>query len=104
MRTIAAILLLLSSVSAQAAAVCLNTNQIQNSDAPNDSTLTWTMKNGQSWHTQLRPACSGIRMFGFSWAIKGGQICENAEILRVLHTGAFCRVGKFEPGLSAPSK
>lgn len=105
MRTVAAIFLILSSVSAQAAgAVCLDTSQIQNSDAPNDSTLTLTMKNGQTWHTQLRPACSGIHMFGFSWAVKGGQVCENAEILRVLHTGAFCRLGKFEPGLSAPAK
>jgi len=99
MRTIAALFLILSTAGAQAA-VCLNTDQIQNTNAPNDKTIELTMKNGQTWHTELSPACSGIRMFGFSWSVKGGQVCDASEMVRVLNTGAFCRIGKFEPGLS----
>ena len=97
LRHIVAVWLLVSSATAQAA-VCLNTADIQNSDSPDGKVLILKMKNGKIWHTALRPACPGIRQNGFRWNIEGGQVCEDSQILRVLHTGEICAIGKFVPG------
>ena len=96
-KTIAAICLLASAVSAQAA-VCLNNSEIENSDSPDGKVLILKMKNGKIWHTALKPACPGIRFNGFSWNINAGQICENSQILRVLQSGELCAIGKFVAG------
>ncbi|MES2292447.1 MAG: hypothetical protein V4527_04030 [Pseudomonadota bacterium] len=100
-RTIAAVCLLASTASAQAA-ICLRSTDIENSDSPDGKVLILKMKDGKIWHTALQPACPGIRFYGFSWEINGGQICENAQILRVVRSGEVCAIGKFVPG--APSK
>ncbi len=97
LKTIAATCLLASTVSGQAA-VCLNSTEIANSDSPDGKILILKMKDGKVWHTALRPACPGIRFYGFSWNINGGQICENSQILRVLQSGEICAIGKFVPG------
>lgn len=90
--------LFLPSVGAQAA-ICLNTDQIQNSDTPDGKTLVLKMKDGKVWHTTLEPACPDIRINGFSWNTQGGRVCENAQILRVIRSGAICGIGKFVSGL-----
>ena len=97
-RTLAAICLLASTAGAQAAAICLATADIENSDSPDGKVLILKMKNGKVWHTALQPACPGIRFSGFSWNIQGGQVCENSQVLRVLQSGEVCAIGKFVSG------
>ena len=95
---VAAAICFLASITSAQAAICLNTTEIENSDSPDGSVLILKMKNGKVWHSALKPACPGIRFYGFSWNINGGQICEDSQILRVLQSGEVCAIGKFLPG------
>ena len=95
--TFTAICLLLSIASAKAA-TCLNTDQIENSGSPDGKVLILKMKDGKTWHTALQPACPGITANGFIWDIHGGQVCDNAQILKIVRTGEMCRIGNFVPG------
>ena len=92
--------LMLTAGAAQAA-VCLTASQIQSTDSDGKS-LTLTMKNGEVWLGELRRACSGLRFSGFAWNVSGDKICENAQTLRVIDTGAICALGKLS--LQPPQK
>jgi len=98
-KTLTALCLICSSIfsgaSAQAAAICLNVDQIQNSDSPDGKTLILKMKNGKVWQSALKGNCSGIRFYGFSWNVEGGRVCDDGQILRIPQTGEICGVGKF---------
>jgi hypothetical protein len=52
------------------------------------------MKNGEVWRGELQRVCSGLRFSGFSWELRGDKICENAQTLRVIDTGAICALGR----------
>jgi len=97
-KTLAALCLICSPASAQAAATCLNVDQIQNSDSPDGKTLILKMKNGKVWESALKGNCSGIRFFGFSWSTFGGRVCDEGQLVRIPQTGQICGVGKFVPG------
>ncbi len=96
-KTLAALCLICSPASAQAAAICLNVDQIQNSDSPDGKTLILKMKNGKVWESSLKGNCSGIRFYGFSWNAFGGRVCDDGQIVRIPQTGQICGVGKFVP-------
>jgi hypothetical protein len=87
-----------SGTTAQAAATCINVDQIQNSDSPDGKTLILKMKNGKVWQSTLKGNCSGIRFYGFSWNAYGGRVCDDGQIVRIPQTGQICGVGKFVAG------
>jgi hypothetical protein len=84
---------LMLTAGAAEAAVCLTVSQIQSTDSDGKS-LTLTMKNGEVWRGELQRVCSGLRFSGFSWELRGDKICENAQTLRVIDTGAICALGR----------
>jgi hypothetical protein len=96
-KTFAAIFLLSFTASAHAA-ICISTDQIANSDSPDGKVLILRMKDGKVWHAALQPPCPDIRTNGFIWSTDGGQVCENAKILKVVRSGGMCGLGKFVSG------
>jgi hypothetical protein len=95
--------LLLSGAGAQAA-TCLRLSQIKSTDSPDGKSLILTMKNGVVWQGQFQRPCSGLRFSGFSWDVRGDQVCEDAQILRVVSTGAICALGKLSLQTTASEK
>jgi len=96
-KTFAAICLFSFTANAHAA-ICISTDQIANSDSPDGKVLILKMKDGKVWHAALQPACPDIRTNGFSWTTYGGQVCENAQVLRIVRSGGMCGLGKFVSG------
>ena len=95
--TAVAAILLLSCAGAEAA-TCIDVNQIQNSDSTDGKTLILKMKDGKVWRAELIPGCPDIRMNGFVWEAHGGQVCENAQVVRPVHSAEICRLGRLRPG------
>ncbi len=81
-------------VSGAWAVTCLNTNDIRSSDSPDGKVLALTLKSGQVWNGELKGTCPDIRMNGFIWRVDGGQVCENAQSIRVMRSGQVCTLGK----------
>jgi hypothetical protein len=96
-KTFVAVCLLSFSASANAA-ICINTDQIANSDSPDGKVLILKMRDGKVWHAALQPPCPDIRTNGFSWTTDGGQVCENQNVLKVVRSGGMCGLGKFVAG------
>ena len=91
--TIAVLLSLAASAPAHAA-TCLRTSDITGSDSTDGKVLVLKMKDGKAWRAQLQPPCPSLRFNGFSWIVKGGQICEGEQILRVVSSPEICAIGK----------
>ena len=89
-----AMLLSLASLLPAQAAICLRTDTIDGSDSKDGKLLTLRLKDGKVWQARLQPACPGLRFGGFAWIVRGGQICEGEQILRVLGSGEVCGIGK----------
>jgi hypothetical protein len=94
---------LLLSAGAADAAICLSASHIRSTDS-DGKVLTLSMKNGDVWQGQFQRPCSGLRFSGFSWDVRGDQVCENTQILRVVSTGAICALGKLTLQNTAPEK
>ncbi len=67
--------------------------------------LILTMKNGVVWQEPVpAPLVAGLRFSRSSWDVRGDQVCEDAQILRVVSTGAICALGKLSLQTTAPEK
>ena len=95
---IAIAVLLAANTSAVQADICLRTSDISGSDSPDGTVLVLRMKDGKTWRAQLQPACPALRFSGFSWIVRGGEICEGSQILRVVESGQICAIGKIVQG------
>ncbi len=82
--------------------ICVNVKDIRDTVSRDQGkTLVFQLRNGTTMVNTLRPQCDGLTFTGFAWVTPpGGEICENAQTLRVIGTGEICRLGKF----SAPVK
>lgn len=96
----------LSAVPADAKEpVCLNLADIASSQPNREGTsITFVMRNGKMWRSDLAKACPDLGLNGFSWANQGGRICEGAQMIRVLNSGELCRLGLLKPVPAAPNR
>ena len=88
---------LLVGVPVVAAPLCLDADNIQSRSSPDGKVIDFHMRDGSVWRNTLQRSCPGLKFDGFSWTLHGvHDVCENEQIIHVLHSGEICSLGKFE--------
>jgi len=84
---------------------CIDAKNIRDTVSRDDGkTLSFRLRDGTTIINTLRSQCDGLKFTGFSWVLSpNGEICENAQTLRVFDTGEICRLGKFESPIRSAS-
>ena len=92
-----------SNAGSEAAAVsespiCLSAHLIDHTQAVDDNTLLFTMRDGKVWKNTLIGRCVGLSFNqGFAYETATDDICSNRQPIRLLHSGAICELGAFTP-------
>jgi len=60
------------------------------------------MRDGKVWLNRLKTPCLGLTTRGFSFVAFQGEICSNAEAIKVIQSGETCTLGAFTPYTTAP--
>jgi hypothetical protein len=90
--------------AAKSSNVCLNVQNIQRTEARDDRTIDFHMRDGTVWRNTLRQLCPMLRTSPFSQVLKGGNlVCANQQFIHVLQTGDMCALGDFTP-LTPPER
>jgi hypothetical protein len=85
-----------AAVPAKARNVCLNASNIQRTQAKDDRTLDFYMRDGTVWRNTLRQLCPMLRTSPFSQVLNSGDlVCSNQQFIHVLQTGDMCALGDF---------
>jgi hypothetical protein len=85
------------------APMCLHSQDIDHTKAPNDRTVLIYMRDGKIWQSKLRTVCPQISFNGFSYdATPPEDLCPNVQIIRVIRTGTVCSMGPLEPYTPPP--
>ena len=88
---------------ADAPPLCLHSQDIDHTKAPDDRTILIYMRGGKIWQSKLRSLCPQISFNGFSFvATPPDDICPNVQIIRVIRTGTMCSMGPLEPYTPPP--
>ena len=83
-------------VAAQAAPICLQSHEIQDTKVTSDRTIEFRMLDGSVWQNTLINSCPELRFNGFSYvATPPDQICGNLQSIRVIRSGSVCLLGPF---------
>src|ERR1700685_1689572 len=76
------------------APMCLHSQDIDHTKAPDDRTVLIYMRSGKIWQSKLRSVCPQISFNGFSFeATPPDDICPNVQIIRVIRSGSVCSMG-----------
>ena len=85
------------------APLCLHTQDIDHTRAPDDRTILIYMRGGKIWRSKLRNLCPDLSFNGFSFvATPPEDICPNVQIIRVIRSGSVCAMGPLEPYTPPP--
>jgi hypothetical protein len=95
-RVLAAALVLGTSGAANAAPTCLRANRIDSTNVVNSKTIDFRMNDGTVYRNSLRTPCQDAVFNGFAYVVRGGEICDNLQFIRVLRTHQLCMLGAFE--------
>jgi hypothetical protein len=77
-------------------AICLNVNQIQRTEATDDRTILFHMRDGKVWRNTLRNNCPMLKTSPFTQVLRaGGLVCANQQTIQVAQTGSTCVLGDF---------
>jgi hypothetical protein len=86
-----------------AAPSCIQTYNIDHTRSPDDKTILFYMRDGTVLQSNLRNACPGLRINGFSYVSNPApQLCASLQTVRVLRVGAVCMMGPFMPYTPPP--
>ncbi|HEY5046653.1 MAG TPA: DUF6491 family protein [Rhizomicrobium sp.] len=78
--------------------VCIKINWIDRTSAPDDRTIVFYMKDNTAWITHLAGLCPQLRFNGFAYvATPPEDLCGNLQMIRVVRTGAVCKIGPLAP-------
>jgi hypothetical protein len=76
--------------------MCIDATSIEGTTVVDDSHVLYRMRDGKVWENTLRAACPNLKFYqGFSEVIEAGQICANAQVIRVLEARNPCFLGDF---------
>ena len=94
--------------AAKDADVCLDASHIDHTVVIDDRTILFYMRGNKIWKNTLHSSCPSLKFErAFSEEIRGGQVCSNGQMIRVLETGVSCSLGEFThytpPPKSAPN-
>jgi hypothetical protein len=82
---------------------CIQTYNIDHTRAPNDKTILFYMRDGTVLQTNLRNACPGLSINGFSYVSDPApQFCPNVQTIRVLRIGGVCMLSPFVRYVAPP--
>jgi hypothetical protein len=85
--------------AAQAAPVCLRTQDMVSTDPQKGGeSIIFKMRDGSTWRNDLHGRCPDLWFnTGFSWVVRNGDgsVCENEDTLHVLRSAEICTLGKF---------
>jgi hypothetical protein len=90
--------------TARSGSVCLNVRNIQRTEAKDDRTIDFYMRDGTVWRNTLRQLCPMLRTSPFKQVLNSGDlVCANQQFIQVLQTGDMCALGDFVP-LTPPGR
>jgi hypothetical protein len=88
--------LVLTTASATAAPVCLDSHRIDHTTVPDSRHILFYMQDGSQWSNELKGACPGLKFNGFIYRpFADRQICENMQTIRVIEDRSVCMLGSF---------
>ena len=76
---------------------CVRTSDIVSANSDDGKQMVFHMRDGRTLINHLETACPGLKFNGFAWIVRGSQVCEDMQSLRVLNSGEVCMLGKFGP-------
>jgi hypothetical protein len=79
------------------AKVCLNVQEIQRTETPDDRTIIFHMRDGKVWRNTLRTACPMLRTSPYTQKLNGDLVCSNQQFIHLTLTGDDCALGDFSP-------
>jgi hypothetical protein len=83
--------------------VCIWTNRIDHTTIEGGGkAIIFYMRDGKAWKNTLLSRCPELKFNGFAYETHDGQICSNMQSIRVIHSGAVCMLGNFEPYTPPP--
>ncbi|MEZ6028791.1 MAG: hypothetical protein R3C46_03475 [Hyphomonadaceae bacterium] len=92
------------STTSQANNTCINPTRIHRQEIVSDQEIRFEMDNGDVWVNKLKHDCNGLKFEGgFSWDVRGTQVCSNEQIITVLNAGNTCMLGAFTKAPADPA-
>lgn len=83
---------------------CINPTRIQKQEIVSDREIRFTMDTGDVWVNTLKRECHGLKFEGgFSWDVRGTQVCADEQVITVLNAGTTCMLGAFTKAPAAPA-
>lgn len=84
-----------AAATAQAGS-CINPTRIKQQEILSDREIRFELDNGEVWTNTLKRECHGLKFEGgFSWNVRGTQVCANEQIITVRNAGTTCVLGDF---------
>jgi hypothetical protein len=91
----ASVPLYVQAAAPDGASVCLNTRDIERTEAINDRAILFHMRNGKIWRNDLRQACPMLSVSPFVEKLTSDLICANQQFIHLTLTGNDCALGSF---------
>jgi hypothetical protein len=84
------------AASASIADSCINPTRIKEQKILSDREIQFTMNDGEVWLNTLPRACPSLKFQGgFTWDVRGMQVCSNQQTIYVREDGTPCQLGAF---------
>ncbi len=95
--TLCASAALADAAPAATAPHCINVVQIDHTQIIDDHTILFHLRGGTTLRNTLQDKCVGLRMAtsGFTYVVRGEEVCGNLQSIRVNDNGAICELGPF---------
>lgn len=75
---------------------CINPTRIQKQEIVSDQEIRFTLANDEVWVNTLPRKCPNLKFQGgFTWEVRGTQVCSNEQIIHVREDGTPCQLGAF---------
>lgn len=84
-----------STTTATAAPICLQVRLINHTKVVDSKTIDFEITDNAVYRNALRTPCIGLNINGFEYVIRGEEVCENSQLIRVLRTHQVCKLGSF---------
>lgn len=75
---------------------CINPTRIQKQTIVSDQEIQFELNNGETWVNKLPRTCPNLKFQGgFTWEVRGTQVCSNQQTIYVREDGTPCQLGEF---------
>jgi hypothetical protein len=75
---------------------CINPTRIKEQRILSDREIQFALNDGEVWLNTLPRACPSLKFQGgFTWEVRGTQVCSNEQTIYVREDGTPCQLGPF---------